>query len=172
MDSSHKDDILNLGSSANYDHKGYQINQYNTILRSLWSVFKTFTTHQETLNQVETERFEILKPNLENLHSVVINVKNSLSAANFQVAEVCRSEIAIVDLCSLILKEMSRFRLPELKSRYLEWSDACPGVGITNNEVCYRTAQRSELLMLIISYVCTWQMVTAVTMRLNVAKYT
>ena len=120
MDSSHKDDILNLGSSANYDYKGYQINQYNIILRSLWSVFKTFTTHQETLNQVETERFEILKPKLENLHSAVINVKNSLSAANFQVAEVWRSEIAIVDLCSLILKEMSRFRLPELKSRYLE----------------------------------------------------
>ena len=102
MDSSQKDDILNLGSSANYDYKGYQINQYNIILRSLWSVFKTFTTHQETLNQVETERFEILKPKLENLHSAVINVKNSLSAANFQVAEVWRSEIATVDLCSLI----------------------------------------------------------------------
>ena len=103
MDSSHKDDILNLGSSADYDYKGYQINWYNIILRSLWSVFKTFTTHQETLNQVETERFEILKPKLENLHSGVINVKNSLSAANFQVAEVWRLEIAIVDLCSLIL---------------------------------------------------------------------
>ena len=115
-------------------------------MRSLWSVFKTFTTHQETLNQVETERFEILKPKLENLHSAVINVKNSLSAANFQVAEVWRSEIAIVDLCSLIFKEMSRFRLPELKSRYLEWSDAGPGVGITNNDVRYRTAQKVRII--------------------------
>ena len=146
MDSSHKDDILNLGSSANYDYKGYQINQYNIILRSLWSIFKTFTTHQETLNQVETERSEILKPKLENLHSAVINVKNSLSAANFQVAEIWRSEIAIVDLCSLILKEMSRFRLPELKARYLEWSDAGPGVCITNNDVCYHTAQKVRII--------------------------
>ena len=130
----------------NYDYKGYQINRYNIILRSLWSVFKTFTTHQETLNQVETERFEILKPKLENLHSAVINVKNSLSAANFQVAEVWRSEIAIVDLCSLILKEMSKYRLPELKLRYLEWSDAGPGVGITNNDVRYRTGQKVRII--------------------------
>ena len=42
MDSSHKDDILNLGSSAYYDYKGYQINRNNIILRLLWSVFKTF----------------------------------------------------------------------------------------------------------------------------------
>ena len=107
---------------------------------------KLFTTHQETLNQVETERFEILKPKLENLHSAVINVKNSLSAANFQVAELWRSEIAIVDLCLLILKEMSRFRLPALKSRYLEWIDASPGVSITNNDVRYHTAQKDRII--------------------------
>ena len=41
---------------------------------------------------------------------------------------------------------MSRFRLPELKSRYLEWSDAGPGVGITNNDVRYRTAQKVRII--------------------------
>ena len=41
---------------------------------------------------------------------------------------------------------MSRFRLPELKSRYLEWSEAGPGVGITNNDVRYRTAQKVRII--------------------------
>ena len=41
---------------------------------------------------------------------------------------------------------MSRFRLPELKSRYLEWSDAGPGVGITNNDVRYCTAQKVRII--------------------------
>ena len=33
-----------------------------------------------------------------------------------------------------------------LKSRYLEWTDAGPGVGITNHDVRYRIAQKIRIV--------------------------
>ena len=35
--------------------------------------------------------------------------------------------------------------LPELKSIFLEWADAGPGVGITNHAVKYRIAQMARI---------------------------
>ena len=41
-----------------------------------------------------------------------------------------------------ILKEISRYRVPQSKSRYLEWTGASQGVEITNNDVHHQTRQR------------------------------
>ena len=145
IDSSQEDDILSMISNTKYDHKGYQMNRSSVLLRSLWNVFEIFTCHQETMNQIETERFKILKPKLDSLHSAVISMRNQISVTNLK-AEIWESEVKIVDICLSILKEISRFRVPQPKSRYLEWTDAGPGVGITNNDVRYRTAQKIRII--------------------------
>ena len=100
-------------------------------------MFEIFTCHQETMNQIETERFKILKPKLDSLHSAVISMRNQISVTKLKADKIWESEVKIVDICLSILKEISRFRVPQPKSRYLEWTDAGPGVGITNNDVRY-----------------------------------
>ena len=84
IDSSQEDDILSMISNTKYDHKGYQMNRSSVLLRSLWNVFEIFTCHQETMNQIETERFKILKPKLDSLHSAVISMRNQISCHQFK----------------------------------------------------------------------------------------
>ena len=47
--------------------------------------------------------------------------------------------------CSNVLDKISSFHTL-LKSRYLEWTDAGPGVGITNHDVHYRIAQKIRIV--------------------------
>ena len=48
--------------------------------------------------------------------------------------------------CKIILREVNKLRLPEPKCRYLEWTDAGPGVGVTNHNVQFRTAQKFRII--------------------------
>ena len=52
---------------------------------------------------------------------------------------------AVTDInkhCSNVLDKISSFDTLLLKSRYLEWTDAGPGVGITNHDVRYRLPKK------------------------------
>ena len=51
----------------------------------------------------------------------------------------------ILEHCEALLDEF-RQHGPTLKSRFLEWTDAGPGVGITNHDVKYRIAQRIRIM--------------------------
>ena len=48
--------------------------------------------------------------------------------------------------CSNVLDKISSFDTSMLKSRYLEWTDAGLGVGITNHDVRYRIAQKIRIV--------------------------
>ena len=73
-------------------------------------------------------------------------MRNQISVTNLKADKIWESEVKIVDICLSILKEIPRFRVPQPKSGYLEWTDAGPGVGITNNDVHYRTAQKIRII--------------------------
>ena len=104
-------------SNTKYDHKGYQINRSNVLLRSLWNVFEIFACHQEKMSQIETKRFEILKPKLDNLDSAVTSMRNQISVTNLKADKIWESEVKVVELCLSILKEISKFRVPQSKSQ-------------------------------------------------------
>ena len=48
--------------------------------------------------------------------------------------------------CSNVLDKISSFDTLFFKSRYLEWKDVGPGVGMTNHDVCYRTDQKIRIV--------------------------
>ena len=81
---------------------------------------------------------------LEIIHGLIICLRNQLKA-NEQHHVIWASILNILEHSEALLDEL-RQHGPTLKSRFLEWTDAGPGVGITNHDVKYRIAQRIRIM--------------------------
>eukprot|EP00112_Aurelia_sp_Birch-Aquarium-sp1_P006894 Seg1753.4 transcript_id=Seg1753.4/GoldUCD/mRNA.D3Y31 product="hypothetical protein" protein_id=Seg1753.4/GoldUCD/D3Y31 len=53
---------------------------------------------------------------------------------------------SIEELCETVQAKIKEVRLPMLKPVICELTDAGPGVGVSNHEVCFRAAQRVRIL--------------------------
>ena len=60
-----------------------------------------------------------------------------------EIQNTCEKQKEILELLSSILKELV---LPPFKSRIFEWTDAGPGVGVSNFEVKFRAAQKVRIM--------------------------
>ena len=85
-----------------------------------------------------------MKGTLEIIHGLIICLRNQLKA-NERHHVIWASILNILEHCEALLDEL-RQHGPTLKSRFLEWTDAGPGVGITNHDVKYRIAKRIRIM--------------------------
>ena len=93
----------------------------------------------------EQECFLKIKSNLDSLHKVCISLRNKKNV-NEDKHIIWNMVCKIVEIANTILQNIKGI-CPKLKSRYLELTDAGPGVGISNHDVTLRIGQnfRSRL---------------------------
>ena len=107
--------------------------------------FDIFSLGKSKLAKKEVFIFENnMKGTLEIIHGLIICLRNQLKA-NERHHVIWASILNILEHCEALLDEL-RQHGPTLKSRFLEWTDAGPGVGITSHDVEYRIAQRIRIM--------------------------
>ena len=87
-----------------------------------------------------------IKPCLESLHQKTICFKNQLNSDE-NTATLWETASKMIEDMKEILKCVIEVS-PIYKSRYLEWTDAGPGVGTSNYDVKFRIAQRIRMINL------------------------
>ena len=137
-DSTEKSDILSVRKG--FDFKEYEEGRLYNLQKSIWQVFDLYSIGQDKMSERELDSFMAIKPCLESLHQNTICFKNQLNsdentATLWETASKMTEDVKEILKC---VKEVS----PTYNSRYLEWTDAGPGVGIPNYDVKFRIAQR------------------------------
>jgi hypothetical protein len=73
------------------------------------------------------------------LQACIVSYKENLNKAHPSSAEMINSMNDCLEL-------LSEIKLPKLKSRIVDLTDAGPGVGITNHEVKFRTVEEARFM--------------------------
>ena len=145
IDSTEKEDIMNIKYDKTHNFTGYEIMRCSKVLKSIWHVFDKYETEKLKMTQKDLDGFQVLKPYLEKLHNLTRCFKNQVNAEEDK-SVLWESAQKVVTECKVILREINKLRLLEPKCRYLEWTDAGPGVGVTNHDVQFRTAQEFRII--------------------------
>ena len=129
---SNKSDVLNISPNLSCAHRQYEILRATSLVRILTSFQDTveeepnnyLDVDMNTLAELVNSSTELLgKLQSDCHHSVIWNAMEALLKS-------CRQNVTNLAEC-----------LPEFKSRIHEFTDAGPGVGITNNDVKVRCAE-------------------------------
>ena len=136
---------MNIKDDKTHNFKGYEIMRCSTVLKSIWQVFDKYETGKLKMTQKDLDDFQVLKPYSEKLHNLTCCFKNQVNSEEDK-SVLWESAQKVVTECKITLREINKLRLPEPKCRYLEWTDAGPGVGVTNHDVQFRTAQKLRII--------------------------
>ena len=98
------------------------------------------------MSKRELDSLMAIKPCLESLHQNTICFKNQLNSDE-NTATLWETASKMIEDVKEILKCVKEVT-PTYKSRYLGWTDAGPGVGISNYDVKFRIAQRIKIINL------------------------
>ena len=65
IDSTEKEDTMNIKYDKTHNFKGYEIMRCSTVLKSIWQVFDKYETAKLKMKQKDREDFQVLKPYLD-----------------------------------------------------------------------------------------------------------
>ena len=142
IDSTEKEDVMKLFTGENDRHKEYESCRANVLQESIWKVFATASTGKRNMRKENKVNFDTISETIEDISNAVVELKNHLSEIKHPSiwSIVCN----IVEKCKTLLQKMQEFGV-QYKSRFLEWTDAGPGVGISNH-VVFRIGQRVRII--------------------------
>ena len=144
IDSTEKGDVMKVFTDDNYSHKEYESCRANVLQESIWKVFATASIGKRNMSKEDTANFDIISGMIEDISNVVVELKNQLSERKHP--SIWGIICSIVEKFRTFLQKMQDFGI-QYKSRFLEWTDAGPGVGISNHDVVFRIGQRVRILM-------------------------
>ena len=128
-------------------NKDYQSCPFKTYeLRKVQTFEARVHDHQTKLQEISEELCEMevaaLKrtaSKLNLLQACIVSYKENLNKAHPSSAEMINSMNDCLEL-------LSEIKLPKLKSRIVDLTDAGPGVGITNHEVKFQTVEEARFM--------------------------
>ena len=143
IDSTKKEDVMKLLTENNAGHKEYESCRANVLQESIWKVFATANTDKATMSEEDKRHFDSVREIIGNTSNAIVELKNKLhEEAHPSVwGVVCN----IVDKCKASVQKIEKFSA-QYRSRFLEWTDAGPGVGISNHDVVFRIGQRVRII--------------------------
>ena len=143
IDSTEKEDVMKLLTENNAGHKEYESCRANVLQGSIWKVFATANTDKATMSEEDKRHFDSVREIIGNTSNAIVELKNKLHGeAHPSVwGVVCN----IVDKCKASVQKIKKFSA-QYRSRFLEWTDAGPGVGISNHDVVFRIGQRVRII--------------------------
>ena len=139
IDSSEEEDLSNCNKGEDYCN--YQILRITGLQKAIWMAYEKISQNQMT--ETEAVKLDGLKANIDKLHQLLINLKDLIEKKRFE--ETLHAEHEIVESARELLESILLLASPQ-KSHFLEWTDAGPGVGITNFDVRFRIGQRIRIM--------------------------
>ena len=76
IDSTEKEDIINIKYDKTHNFKGYEIMRCSKVLKSIWQVFDKYETGKLKMTQKDLDDFQVLKLYSEKLHNLTCCFKN------------------------------------------------------------------------------------------------
>ena len=143
IDSTEEEDVMKLLTENNAGHKEYESCRANVLQESIWKVFATANTDKESMSKEDKEKFDSVRELIENISNAIVKLKNQLYEETYPSVwdVVCN----IVNKCKASIQKIKEFSA-QYRSRFLEWTDAGPGVGICNHDVIFRIGQRVRII--------------------------
>eukprot|EP00794_Sanderia_malayensis_P002367 gene2368-2728_t len=142
IDSAEKDDVMKLLTKNNDKHKEYESCRANVLQESIWKVFATASADKETMSKEDKANFDTIREIITNTSNAIVMLKNQLSEKTHP--SVWGVVCSIVENCISSVQKIKGFGA-QYRSRFLEWTDAGPGVGISNHDVVFRIGQRVRI---------------------------
>ena len=146
MDSSNDHDVLSCKKDTDScSFSSYQMLRVEGFKKSISLATNLYDRSMELFTESEKDKLAAL---LQKLHSLgpILNYLHDM----FIWKEGGENLLRIFRNANGTIQELEKmidtFRLPLFKPRIFELTDAEPGVGVSNNEVCFRAAQKVRIL--------------------------
>ena len=145
LDATDVKDLKNVSRDSLCKFRNYEQSRSKSLQRCVEETVDYYGSQKETFNFQESKHFEEIVPALRNL-IVAIDTCIERLGKKAKGSELLDTFKKLVGLCTGIAGLIDSMNFPLPKTQFIEWTDAGPGVSVSNHDVRLRIAQRIRIL--------------------------
>ena len=145
LDATDVKDLKNVSRDSLCKFRNYEQSRLKSLQRCVEETVDYYGSQKETFNFQESKHFEEIVPGLRNLIAAIDTCIERLGK-KAKGSELLDTFQNLVGLCTGIAGLIDSMNFPLPKTQFIEWTDAGPGVSVSNHDVRLRIAQRIRIL--------------------------
>ena len=122
--------------------KKYHSSLLKAVIKAICYVMELMTQHVEKFTSEEKYHLALVSPTMDLIQR---DFENAMEKITEEVKSICNTIEDLTDLCRAVTDDITSMKLPPVRPRVIEFTDAGPGVGSNNFEVRFWDAEIAVL---------------------------
>ena len=138
IDTFEEEDVLKVERKMDGVHKGYEMARLQSLIKGIDNAVQTYSS-----SDIHRADIQAYLDNVQQCLDYAVSVQSKIDSCDGY--SLCKLYSPLLKHCHIVLNTCKMLHLPHMKKIIAEFTDAGPGVGVSNYEVSFRMVEMSRL---------------------------